>query len=129
MLENTKEVPKKNIQKIGTFNCQGLATKQELKLRTLVDDFERYKLTILAIQETHLKGFGVIAIKSSTNKEYLLYYSGNTTKSENGVGIIIPKTKNVNFTPYNDRICQITTKINNTQTLNIICVYAPTLQK
>ena len=76
-----------------------------------------------------MQGYGVMSIKSSTNKEYLLYYSGNNKKSENGVGIIVPKTKNVEFAPINDRICIITTKVNNNQMLHIISAYATTLDK
>ena len=132
MLNNTIETKittkKKNIHKIGSFNCQGLVTSQ-IKKQLLADDFERYTLTALAIQETHMQGYGVMSIKSSTNKEYLLYYSGNNKKSENGVGIIVPKTNNVKFTPINDRICKITTKVNNNQMLHIISAYAPTLDK
>ena len=79
-LKENKIIKAKHIQKIGSFNCQGLV-QSKVKLRTLADDFESYKLQFLAIQETHLQGYGVITIKSSTNKEYLLYYSGNATKS------------------------------------------------
>ena len=128
-LKNTseKKTKPKTMQKqqIGTFNCQGLVTSK-MKQRMLADDFEKYKMTALAVQETHLKGYGVLTLRSTTNKEYLLYYSGHKTKSENGVGIILPSTKKVTFTPINDRLCQITTKINNKQTLHIISAYAPT---
>ena len=48
---------KKNnhLQKIGTFNCRGLVSSKA-KQQMLADDFERYKLAILAIQETYRKG-------------------------------------------------------------------------
>ena len=116
----------KNI-KIGSFNCQGIATSTA-KQQMLADDFEKYQMDALTIQETHMKGYGAITLTSSTGKNYLLYYSGNETKSRNGVGIMIPSTKNVDFTPINDRMCQITTKINNDQILHIISAYAPTLE-
>ena len=119
---------KKNnhLQKIGTFNCRGLVSSKA-KQQMLADDFERYKLAILAIQETHMKGYGAINLISGTNNSYILYYSGHKTKSENGVGIIIPATKQAAFVPISDRICKITTKINNKQTLHLISAYAPTL--
>ena len=116
----------KEIQKIGTFNCQGILTS-EVKKRTLADDFERHGMSFLAIQETHMKDYGVITIKSSTNKEYTLYYSGNNTKSVNGVGIITEQSRNVTFIPINDRICYLTTKVNNKQTVHVVSAYAPTL--
>ena len=96
---------KKNnhLQKIGTFNCRGLVSSKA-KQQMLADDFERYKLAFLAIQETHMKGYDAINMISSTNNSYILYYSGHKTKSENGVGIIIPATKNVAFLPISDLI-------------------------
>ena len=77
---------KKFIQNIGSFNCQGLVTSIA-KRRMVADDFEKYNMTALLLQETHLKGYGVLTLKSSTNKEYLLYYSGHADKSESGVRI------------------------------------------
>ena len=116
------------LQKIGSFNCQGILTS-ESKRQLLADDFERYGLKVLALQETHYKGYGLELIKSSNNKVYNLFYSGNTNKSERGVGILISPSRKVTFTPVNDRICYITTKIESKQTLHIISVYAPTLEQ
>ena len=113
---------------IGSFNCQGLATS-EVKCRLLADDFERKRLSILAVQETHLKGHGVIELKSMSDKQYKLHYSGHKTKSENGVGFIVERDRKVTFDPISDRICKLTTKINNSETLEIICAYAPTLER
>ena len=64
----------------------------------------------------------------SSNRNYLLYYSGHETKSINGVGIIVAANRKINFEPISDKICVITTKINNTHKLIIISVYAPTLE-
>ena len=101
---------------IGSFNCQGLATS-ELKCRLLADDFERKQLSILAVQETHLKGHGAIELLSMSDKQYKLYYSGHKTKSENGVGFIVERDRKVTFDPISDRICKLTTKINNSDTV------------
>ena len=46
-------------QKIGTFNCQGILTSAATQ-KTLVNDFETYKMSALAIQETHIKGYGTM---------------------------------------------------------------------
>ena len=113
---------------LGSFNCQGLLTS-EAKRRTLADDFERKNLDILAVQETHLRNDGVIELLSFSNKRYKLYYSGSKTESERRVGFIVDSSRKVEFLPISDRICKLTTKINNTDTLEIVCAYAPTLGK
>ena len=77
----------------------------------------------------HISGYGALRITSSSNNSYILYYSGHDTKSENGVGIIVPENKTAEFTPINDRICQTTTTANSNQKLHIISAYAPTLDK
>ena len=56
--------------RIATFNCQGLVTS-DAKKRLLADDFEEYQLTMMAVQETHMKGTGLITLKSSSNKQFL----------------------------------------------------------
>ena len=76
-----------------------------------------------------MKGYGAINLISGTNNSYILYYSGHKTKSENGVGIIIPATKQAAFVPISDRICKITTKINNKQTLYLISAYGSNTNK
>ena len=95
----------------------------------LANDFEMYKMSALCIQETHLSGHGVTEIASSSGKKYMLYNSGHEKQSINGVGIIVEMNKNVDFEPISDRICQITTKINNNKKLTIISAQAPTLEK
>ena len=80
----------------------------------------------MCIQEMHMKGYGVIIYNQVMETTYLLYYSGHKIKSINGVGVAA--NRNINFEPSSDRICVITTKINNTQKLIIISVYAPTLE-
>ena len=120
---------RKNIQKIGTFNCQGLLSTS--KQQTLADDFARYNMTVLCVQETHMKDYGALNMKTNDGKNYLLYYSGHKSKSVNGVGIIVDANRKVNFEPISDRICMITITLinNNNNRLIILSVYAPTLEK
>ena len=85
-------------QKIRTFNCQGIrasAAKQQM----LVNDFEMYKIFALAVQETHIKGYGTMQLTSKTGKTYMLYHSGSKNKLENGIGIILPSDINAEFDP------------------------------
>ena len=116
----------KDVQKIGTFNCQGLLSLS--KQQRIADDFARYKMAFLCVQETHLKGYGALNIKSNDGKEYLLYYSGHQSKSVNGVGFIVDANRKVDFEPISDRICKITVNLNKNK-LIILSVYAPTLEK
>ena len=78
----------------------------------------------MCIQETHMKRYGVIIYHQVMETTY----SGHKTKSINWVGIVVAANRNINFEPISDRICVITTKINNTHKLIIISVYAPTLE-
>ena len=41
-------------QKIGTFNCQSILTSAA-KQQVLVNDFELYKISALALQETYIQ--------------------------------------------------------------------------
>ena len=115
-------------QKIGTFNCQGTlasAAKQQM----LVNDFELYKMSPLAVQETHIKGYGIMKLTSNTSKTYILYYSGSQNKSENRVGIILPSDVNAEFDPICEKICKVRIKVNNNLKVDILSVYAPTLNR
>ena len=73
----------------------------------LVNDFELYKMSALAVQETHIKGYGTMKLASNTGKTYRLYYSGSKSNSENGVGIILPSDINTEFDPICKRICKV----------------------
>ena len=115
-------------QKIGTFNCQGIRTSAA-KQQMLVNDFELYKMSALAVQETHIKGYGTMKLTSNTGKTYILYYSGSKSNSENGVGIILPSDGNAEFDPICERICKVRIKVNNNLKVDILSVYAPTLNR
>ena len=115
-------------QKIGTFNCQGILTSAA-KQQILVNNFELYKMPALTVQETHIKGYGTMKLASNTGKTYILYYSGSKYKSENEVGIILPSDVNAEFDPICERICKVGIKVNNNSKVDILGVYAPTLNR
>ena len=96
--------------KIGTFNTQGLLDNNKKHL--LIKDFEQYNLSVLCVQETHNRHTGVEEIKSEeSGKTYHLYNSGNEKSSHQGVGFLVETNKDIKFTPIDDRICQISTKL------------------
>ena len=96
-------------QKTGTFNCQGILTSA-VKPQMLVNDFDLCKVSALAVQETHIKGYGTMKLTSNTTKTYIRYYSGSKKKSDNGVGIILPSDVNTEFDPICERICKVRLK-------------------
>ena len=63
----------------------------------------------------------------NTGTTYILYYSGSENKSENRVGIILPSDVNAEFDPIFNRICKVRIKVNNNLKVDILSVYAPTL--
>ena len=56
-----------------------------------------YKMTILCVLETHLKGFGAENLTRNNIKNHLLYYSGNLSKSAKGVCAIIKPNRQADF--------------------------------
>ena len=115
-------------QKIGTFNCQGILTSAA-KQQMLVNDFELHKMSAVAVQETHIKGYGTMKLTSNTCKTYILYYFGSENKSENGVGIILLSDVNEEFDPICERICKVRIKVNNNLKVDILSVYASRLKR
>ena len=66
---------KRNLLKVGSFNIRGI--NSDLKKCNLATDMERYKLDVLAIQETHIKGnqdIGVETLTSEQGKKFTFYY-------------------------------------------------------
>ena len=92
----------------------------------LVNNFELYKISALALQEVHIKGYRIMKLTSNTCKTYLLYYSGSKNKSKKGVGIILPSDVNTEYDPICERICKMRIKVNSNLKVNILSVYAPT---
>ena len=111
-------------QKIGTFNCKGICTSAA-KQQMLVHEFELYKISALAVQETHIKGYGTMKVTSNIGKTCIIHYSGSKNKSENGVGIILPSDVNPEFEPMCKRICKVRIKVNNNLAIDILSLYAP----
>ena len=94
----------------------------------LADDFKSYRLSAMAVQETHMKNSGIHTLTSTTGEVLYLYYSGNKEKSRNGVGIIVNTSTKVSFKPISHRICMLITKFNEKNQVTIVSVYAPTLE-
>lgn len=108
--------------RIGTWNIRTLYKAGALK--TLTDTLERYKVQLVALQETRLPGEGCI----TTGNSSLIYGGITNNKHENGVGFLvnkklIPWVKK--FRAINDRICYIQINMKH-RNLAVICTYAPT---
>ena len=114
---------RRNLQNIGTFNAQGLLSKTKQML--LADDFLKYNMKALMIQETHMQGNGLIDIKSTEGNTVRLYYSGHNKKSTQGVGIMVHPNTKCEFLPVSSRIMMLTIK-NEEVVTNLISAYAPT---
>lgn len=117
-------MPKYNNQtnfKIATFNCQGL--NQENKIDNVFNDFSNYKIDILSLQETHIQ-----ETISITNKDLILYNSGEKGDSFLGLGFIVNKNLNCNFMTITNRIIVAKFKQNN-KVYHILNCYAHTLIK
>ena len=95
----------------------------------LINDFELYKMSALAVQESHIKRYGTTKLTSNTGQIYILYYSGSKNKLENGVGIILSSNGNAEFDPIYERICKMRIKVNNNLKVDILSVYTPTLNR
>ena len=68
-------------------------------------------------------------LTSNTGKTYILYCSGSKRNSQNGVGIILPSNVNAEFDPIYERICKVRIKDNYNLKVDILSVYAPTLNR
>ena len=108
--------------KVGSLNCRGLKGEGgKTKRIHLAEDMQKYKLDILAIQETHTEGIDPEEIKTSDNKSiYMIYHSTATEKNRAGTAIIVRKGTNVNFRAITDRICIMKIKANDNYTITII---------
>ena len=95
-----------NLLNIGTLNCRGLYNNN-LKERQISQDMIDYKLDFLCVQETHIRGKGIIELDSFKYNKYKLYYSGldesDKTRNFTGVGIICKPDFKCNFTAVSDR--------------------------
>ena len=117
---------RKQISSIGTFNVQGLLSP--VKQMMIADDFLKYGLKALMIQETHMQGNGFLDMKATNGKKVRLYYSGHKTKSIHGVGIVVDMNTKCEFQPVSSRLMVLTVNDSSIKT-NLISAYAPTNQK
>lgn len=109
--------------RIGTWNVR--STYVEGALKQLTNEISRYKINILAIQETKQKGKFITEIENC-----IFFNSGGTTRMR-GVGFMVPKDyKSVikNFIALSERMCYIQIESGN-KNLSILNVYAPTEEK
>ena len=82
----------------------------------------------MAIQEHHMKGTGVINLKSN-NDTYELFCTSTKNNKHHGVGILTRKDFKAEYKVISDRICKATIKLENeNRNLVFISAYAPTLE-
>lgn len=115
---------------VGSLNVRGVKSKKYQN--ELADDMRKYGIDLLGIQESHLKGTGLIDIKTSDGKEtYELFYTGKETNTHHGVGIVAKKDLGAEFKEISDRACEAIIQLEsgkNSKKLNFISTYAPTLE-
>lgn len=109
--------------KIASFNVQGLNDKY--KQRTLADDFIRLDVDVMAIQETMIKKHKNIQIQASNGTRLTLRNSGHSSRSWEGMRILVKESTKISFKPISERICIAQIKKSN-EKINIMSVYSPT---
>ena len=112
-------------QRFATFNCHGF--NDEVKQTHIADDFYKFRLAAIMVQETRIKETGLYEFTSSDGKKVCLYNSGNGAKSIRGVGIIRTENTNVTFNPVSEHMYNKTSTIGNIK-CHLISAYAPTLE-
>ena len=112
---------------VGSLNVRGCRTIEEQN--TLISDIYKYKIELLAVSETHIKGTGIKSLKYQTKdnnaQKYSFFWTGNDTNHHHGVGIIADETLNPRFYRISDRICSATISTCDRR-LTFISAYAPT---
>jgi exonuclease III len=95
------------VMRFGTWNVRTLL--QAGKMNITAEEAERYKLDVVALQEIHWKGKGLIR-----KSKFILYYSGNGDRQGNqGAGLIVSKKAGrlvLGFSPICERICTLRSK-------------------
>ena len=91
---------------------------------------QTYKIYIMGKQEHHLKGTGVIEIKSADNNDTNeLFYTGPNDIKHHGVGIIVRKDLKPDYKKIAEKICVATIKLEKqNRNLKFLSTYAPTLE-
>ena len=73
---------------------------------------QTYKIHIMGIQEHHLKGTGVIEIRSIDHKDtYGLFDTGTNDNKHCGVGIIVRKDLKADYKHMTENLCVATIKL------------------
>ena len=106
---------------MATWNVQTML--QVGKLSEIADEFRKYKLHVLALQEIRWPGSGRI-----DKKDFTVMFSGAETGRQRGTGFMISKEVRkslMEFTPVNERLCKIRLK-GKFHNISIISTYAPT---
>lgn len=109
---------------IGSWNVRSLYRPGAYM--ALIQELERYKIMIMALQETRWPDKGRILKKS-----HALYYSGTRGRHEFDTGFLVHKQmvdRVMSFTLVNERICSIRIR-GHFRNITIISVHAPTLDK
>ncbi|XP_072028100.1 uncharacterized protein [Amphiura filiformis] len=108
---------------IATYNVRSLL--QEERLVELEEELEGVKWDIIGLGEVRRRGEDFTELKSGHH----FYHIGTKDKSEAGVGFLIHKSIAGNITEVkgiNERLAQLTVKINKRYKIKVIQVYAPT---
>ena len=103
--------------KFGTLNVRGLRNNVD----SVIEDFEKYDLDILAIQETHLPEYEDLQNYNGISVN-LVKDKGDTN---HGTGIIVRKGLNPTFRRINGRICTAEINIKDEKKLLFVSAYAP----
>ncbi|XP_024886469.1 craniofacial development protein 2-like [Temnothorax curvispinosus] len=109
---------------LGTWNTRSLYRTGALE--ALCQETMRYRIDVLAVQETRWTGEGVYDTRTHT-----ILHSGNKDRHEHGVAFLVDrrfKDRILNFTAINERVCviRLKTKFFN---LSIINAHAETEEK
>ena len=84
----------------------------------------------MGIQEHHLKGTGVIEIRSTDNKDiYELFYTMPNDNKHHELGIIVTKDVKADYKEITEQICVTTIKLEKqNRNLKFIFTHAPRLE-
>jgi exonuclease III len=107
---------------ICTYNIRTF--REEEKRKEFEEEISKIKWDIIGLSETKCKGEHLIKLKNG----HTLYTSGNANNNKHGVGFLIHKKleeKVISIKGINERIAQLTLKINQRYKMKIIQVYAP----
>ena len=112
--------------KLGTINIR--TGNDDEKIERIINEIDKANLTICGLQEVRRLNTGSALIKTATNKKYELYWSGQVSKRQHGVGFVIkvdPSIEIIEITSISPRII-VAEVIVRGCSVKIINCYAPT---